>query len=166
MAKCIWWIVVQNESIYCEFSIPYSSLIVISLVLIKVCDLLIFPCVINCISYHVLIIYWIIALIDLYLPLANILFLWHVVSNYFVIWYSAPTVHCSTGSIFHKLSGPAHKAGQLATDWLLKVIKMFCQSEVGCCNLNTPVKLHLAQNADRGAWTTISPRQVTTHYLS
>ena len=75
----------QTESIHCEFSIPYSSLIVISLVLIKVCDLLIFLCVINCISYHVLIIYWIITLIDLYLSLANILLLWHVVSNYLVI---------------------------------------------------------------------------------
>ena len=49
------------------------------------------------------------------------------------------------GSSLHKLSGPAHKAGYLATDWLLKVLEMFYQSEVGCCNINTPVELHLAQ---------------------
>ena len=52
------------------------------------------------------------------------------------------------GSSFHKLSVPAHKAGYLATDWLLKVLEMFYQSEVGCCNINTPVELHLAQIPD------------------
>ena len=56
------------------------------------------------------------------------------------ILYTAPA-----GSSFHKLSGPAHKAGYLATDWLLKVLEMFYQSEVGCCNIYTPVELHLAQ---------------------
>ena len=45
------------------------------------------------------------------------------------------------GSSFHKLSGPAPKAAKLSADWLFANY----QSEVGCCNINTPVKLHLAQ---------------------
>ena len=73
-------------------------------------------------------------------------------------------------SSFHKLSGPAHKAGYLATDWQIKVLEMFYQSEVGCCNINTPVELHLAQNADSRLQLKkpkVTPLdKVTTHYLS
>ena len=63
-----------------------------------------------------------------------------------MLWFPNPIL-CTApaGSSFHKLSGPAHKAGYLATDWLLNVSEMFYQSEVGCCNINTPVELHLAQ---------------------
>ena len=87
-----------------------------------------------------------------------------IVSNYFVIWYFALCT-APAGSILHKLSGPAHKAGYLATDWLLKVLEMLYQSEVGCCNINTPSKAALGSECrdSRSQWkepkTTLSPRQ-------
>ena len=42
-------IIVQTESIYCEYSSPYSSLIVIFVLLIKVRDLLVFIDIYLCI---------------------------------------------------------------------------------------------------------------------
>ena len=51
------------------------------------CDLLVFGYLSVYLSYHVidnLFDNLLIALFDLYLPLANILLLWHVVSNYFI----------------------------------------------------------------------------------
>ena len=67
--------------IYCGFLVYIQA----KLIFCILCDLLVFGYLSVCLSYHVidnLFDNLLIALFDLYLPLANILLLWHVISNY------------------------------------------------------------------------------------